>query len=149
MQMPAGGDDHAFVVQRTNQFQKSFISPPGGDVDGCWHLHVQRRMRTLRVELGNEGMELLLLLQDVLTCRFYRCQFEHQMHPPMPAILLRVPPARGLQENRCRAMALDAFNCYAKPEPPLTIGHLIARCVSIDGFGLMLQPRLLRRAIMG
>ena len=62
-------------------------------------------MRAFGVELVHEGVETVLLLQKVGARRARCLLLEREVHPFMPAILLRMA-------------GLDAFDADAQPEPP-------------------------------
>ena len=63
----AVGDDDGFVVKRVEWLANAAIGLGGSGVEFGGAFHFQSFMRTFIVELLDEGIELGLLLQDVLT----------------------------------------------------------------------------------
>jgi hypothetical protein len=65
----AAGDQNGPIVEGIGKLSDAAIGSRGRFVDVDGALHIESFMRTLVVELLNEGVELSLLLKEVGTCR--------------------------------------------------------------------------------
>ena len=65
----AAGDQSCPVVERIGKLSDAAVRPRGRFVDIGGALHIKSFMRTLDVELLNEGVDLCFLLKEVGTWR--------------------------------------------------------------------------------
>ena len=81
------------------------IDPGGSGIDLRRAFHSKGLVRAFGIEFLNEGVKFSLLLKDVGSGGAGGLLFEGQVHPFMPAVLLRMT-------------GLNALNRDSQPQPP-------------------------------
>lgn len=81
-------DGDRLVVEWIVEFLQAAIRPAGARVELRREPVVERLVRTLPIVFIDEGIELRLLLEEVLASGLRRFLLESQMHPLMAAVLL-------------------------------------------------------------
>ena len=81
-------DGDRLVMEWIVELLQAVIEPAGTGVDLRRELHAESLVRTLLVVLLDEGIELRLLLEEVLAGRLGGFLLEGQMHALMTAVLL-------------------------------------------------------------
>ncbi len=90
---------HRSVMERIAGFRKAGVGPGRGRIDLRRALHGQSLMRTLGIELFEEGVELALLLQQICSGGPGGFLFQGPVHALMPAVLLRMAGPNALDTN--------------------------------------------------
>ena len=85
------GDGDRLVVERVVELLQAAVGLAGAGVELGRELHAERLVRALLVVFVDEGVELRLLLEEVVGGRLGGFLLERQMHALMAAVLLRMP----------------------------------------------------------
>ena len=103
---------HRAVMEGIAGFAQAGIFTGCGRVDLGGTLHIQRFVRTFGIELGDEVVELRLLLQAVHGGWPRRFFLEGKMHAFMPAVLLRMDVYGELGNKELWETVKHAWEAY-------------------------------------
>jgi hypothetical protein len=104
------GDDNGSVVKRIVRLGDAVLGSGGRRIDLGRAFHSESRMGPVKIEVLDEGVELGLLLQDVLVGRSGGFLLQGQVHAFMASVLLGMSGTNAFDRDAHHTESLERLN---------------------------------------